>query len=123
MFIVLPMKKVSSQLTNLVFFGPVVSFNSIPNVGEFSHRNIKRIVPCEVIKGKYYDLRSHKEVKKEGNVQEWPLLKGSVLRYADKRQFLISRLIAEQENILIEIPADGFHPESMVRLPVEFKTS
>ena len=117
------MRKVSNQLTNLVFFGPVVSFNSIPNIGEFSHRNIKRIVPCEVRKGKYFDLRYGKQVEKEGNVQEWPLFKGSVLRYADKRQFLISRLIAEQENILIEIPADGFHPESMVRLPVEFETS
>lgn len=117
------MKKVSNQLTNLVFFGPVVSFNSIPNVGEYLHGNIKKIVPCEVRNGKYFDLRYGKQVKKEGNVQEWPLLRGCVLRYADKRQFLISRLIAEQENILIEIPADGFHPESMVRPPVEFETS
>ncbi len=109
----------SDRVVNLVFFGHISGFNSIPQVLDYGHRNIKEIIPCRVENGKYFDLRTGMPVQKQGNVQEWPVLTGAVLQYeGENTMFLLSRRIANRKLMLIEIMPSEFHPETMHKILV-----
>lgn len=109
----------SDRVVNLVFYGPITSFNAIPAVLDYGHRNIKEIVPCCVENGKYFDLRTGKPVQKQGNVCEWPVLTGAVLQYeGENTMFLLSRRFANRKLMLIEIASSEFHPETMHKILV-----
>ena len=109
----------SNEVVNLVFFGHISGFNSIPQVLDYGHRNIKEIIPCRVENGKYFDLRTGKPVQKQGNVQEWPVLTGAVLQYeGENTMFLLSRRIDNRKLMLIEITSSEFHPETMHKILV-----
>lgn len=112
----------SNEVVNLVFFGHISGFNSIPQVLDYGHRNIKEIVPCMVKDGKYFNLRTGQIVKKEGNVQEWPILTGAVLHYeGENTMFLLSRRIDNRKLMLIEIMPSEFHTQTMHKILVKKK--
>ena len=107
----------SNKVVNLVFFGPISEFNSIPQVLDYGHRNITEVVPCRVVSGKYLELRTGQPVKKEGNVQEWPILTGAALQYeGENNLFLLSRRYDNRKLMLIEIMPSQFHPETMHKI-------
>ena len=104
----------SNQVVNLVFFGHISGFNSIPQVLDYEHKNIKEIIPCYVKNGQYFNLRTGQPVQKSGNVQEWPILTGAVLKYeGENNMFLLSRRIDNRKLLLVEIMPSEFHKESM----------
>ncbi len=111
----------SDKVVNLVFFGHISGFNSIPQVLDYGHRNIKEIVPCVVANGKYRDLRTGKVVEKTGNVAEWPILVGAALQYEGENTFfLLSRQISgDRALMLIELMPSDFHPETMHKIPIK----
>ncbi len=109
----------TDKVVNLVFYGPITSFNAIPAVLDYGHKNIQEIVPCCVRNGKYFNLRTGESVQKSGNVQEWPVLVGSVFQYEkENTMFLLSRRIANGKLMLIEIMPSEFHPETMFKIRV-----
>lgn len=115
------LKKVlnSNQVVNVVFFGHISGFNSIPQVLDYGHHNIKEIIPCTVKDGKYFNLRTGEPVQKKGNVTEWPVLTGAVLKYeGENTMFLLSRRYDNRKLMLIEIMQSQFHPESMHIIPI-----
>ena len=113
----------TDKVVNLVFFGHISGFNSIPQVLDYGHKNIKEIIPCYVKNGQYFNLRTGQPVQKSGNVQEWPVLTGAVLKYeGEKNMFLLSRRIGGNRPLmLIEIMPSEFHKESMHMILVRKK--
>ncbi len=110
-------KVIENKVINLVSYGPTYSTNSIPNVGDYTHWNIKSIVPCEKNdKGEYINLRTGKKVKPEGNQAEWPLLVGSVLHYKDDYNFLLSRTLDRKRLIFMQISDADIRPSTMYRI-------
>ena len=112
----------SDKVVNLVFFGHISGFNSIPQVLDYGHKNIKEIIPCYVKNGQYFNLRTGQPVQKSGNVQEWPILTGAALQYeGENTMFLLSRRIDNRRLMLIEIIPSEFHPQSMHKILVRKK--
>ena len=107
----------ATKLATLVFYGPIYGVSSIPHIGQYLHRNIKKVVPCEVVNNQYRSLRTGCLVEKTGNVVEWPLLRGTVLAYEDGKQFLLSRRYADQKLLFMEVVPEDFHP-TMVKVPI-----
>lgn len=98
-------KALSDVLACVVIYGNgFVDFNTIPQVGDFGHWNIKKVIPCQVLNdGAYVDLRTDKEVVPPDNSAIWPLLRGTVITYPDSSKFLLSREISSGNNLMIDI--------------------
>lgn len=97
----------------------VHGMHEIPDVGEFNHWNMKRVVPCVVEDGRYVDIRTGELVSVKGNSQVWPLLTGTVLCYPDGKQLLLSRRFNKEGSIMVLDITGTEHPVSTNSLTVK----
>lgn len=97
----------------------VHGMHEIPDVGEFNHWNMKKVVPCVVENGKYIDIRTGELVSVQGNSQVWPLLTGTVLCYPDGKQLLLSRRFNKEGSIMVLDITGTEHPVSTNSLTVK----
>lgn len=104
-------------LVTIPRFLPVIMW---PQIGEYANKNIRKLQPCEVRNGKYYDLRTGKTVEKSENMLEWRNLSGTVFRYGNKKNYaeeclLISRRFENGRLILFSIKSGEITPMMMPR--------
>lgn len=97
----------------------VHGIHEIPDVGEFNHWNMKKVVPCVVKNGKYVDIRTGEQVSVKGNSQVWPLLTGTVLCYPDGKRLLLSRRFNRERSIMVLDITDTERPTSTTSLTVK----
>ncbi len=86
-----------------------------PGIGEYDHPYVIKTTPCEVVKGKYKDLRTGAKVEKKDNMLEWKNLSGTVFRYKNKRNFpeeclLTSRSFENGKLLLFSINPNEITP-------------
>lgn len=112
-------KTISNTIVTLVTLPETLSILDEPKLGDYDNKYIKKTVPCEKVQGRFYDLRSGKEVKKSGNTKEWRNLTGTVFQYPDGKMLLITHRYRKNfENLCVEMTPDEFHPETMLMRPV-----
>lgn len=106
----------AAKFVAVVFTTPYFILNSFPNVGEYNHRNILRVIPCAMKGEKFFDLRTGEEVVLKGNYQIWPVLSGTVFMYPDSECYLVTRYYSDGGNFtyLKMDNIQDFHPSSMV---------
>ncbi len=76
---------------------------SRPQIGEYSNPWVLKIQPCIKQKnGKYVDLRTGCEVKKSQSTLEWLNLSGTVFRYPDGHNVLISKMLDGSNNFIVK---------------------
>lgn len=97
----------------------VRGMHEIPDVGDFAHWNLKKVIPCKVENGQYLDIRTGELVSVKGNSQVWPLLTGTVLCYPDGKQLLLSRRFNKEGSIMVLDITDTEHPVSTTSLTVK----
>ena len=95
-----------------------------PGIGEYNHPYILKTTPCEVVDGKYYDLRTGNKVKKTENMLEWKNLSGTVFCYKNKHNFPTERLLTSRgyENnklILFSVEKSEVTPYMITRDVIE----
>lgn len=108
----------SGKVVTLVTIPRMLPHLMRPSIGEYDHPFILKTTPCEVVDGKYYDLRTGSKVKKTENMYEWTNLSGTVFRYKNKRNFpdeclLTSRCFENGKLLLFSITPNEITP-SMV---------
>ena len=97
----------------------VRGMHEIPDVGDFAHWNLKKVIPCKVENGQYLDIRTGEQVSVKGNSQVWPLLTGTVLCYPDGKQLLLSRRFNQERGIMVLDITDTERPTSATSLTVK----
>lgn len=97
----------------------VRGMHEIPDVGDFAHWNLKKVIPCKVENGQYLDIRTGEQVSVQGNSQVWPLLTGTVLCYPDGKQLLLSRRFNKEGSIMVLDITGTEHPVSTTSLTVK----
>lgn len=102
----------SNKLACVVVYGAVKSrwikklgldFRAMPQVGDFNHWNVKKVVPCVVVNGECLDLRTGEPVTTPSNSTIWPLLHGTVITYPDGTKILLSRSCDCKQTLLIDV--------------------
>lgn len=87
-----------------------VDFHTTPSVGEYEHWNVKKVIPCQVVRGKYIDLRTGDIVATPENSAVWPLLHGTVITYPDGKKLLLSRSYGQGKTLLIDVTGEKTSP-------------
>jgi len=111
----------SNQLACVVTYGAIkssrgelwgVDFHSTPQVGEFGHWNLRKVIPCQVVNGQYVDLRTGETVATPGNSAVWPLLHGTVITYPDGQKLLLSHRYFDGATLLTDVTDKPVSPMS-----------
>lgn len=97
----------------------VLGIHEIPDVGDFAHWNLKKVIPCKVENGQYLDIRTGEQIPVHGNSQVWPLLTGTVLCYPDGKQLLLSRRFNKEGSIMVLDITGTERPTSATSLTVK----
>ena len=105
----------ATKIVAVVFTTNYSILNSFPNVGEYDHQNILRIVPAQKINDRYFDLRTGEVVNLVGNYQVWPVVTGVVFQYPDGEQFLVTRYFNDHSLGYMQIENYEFDSLAMVR--------
>ena len=103
-----------SQLVSLVSVPANVPFNQRPNVLEYNNPKICDVIPCKKLDGSYFDLRTGCKIQKLPGMMEWPVMLGTMFRYADGQCFLLSRRIFDRAFIYMPVTESDFRSSSMV---------
>lgn len=83
-----------------------------PQIGEYESPYILSTIPCEKKDGKYFELRTGKEVKKTPDMLEWNNLTGTFFRYPDGYELLITRRFCDNKIVVME--PERFDKNSML---------
>ena len=83
----------SGEVVTLVTIPRTLPHLMWPGLGEYNNPHILKTTPCELVDGKYYDLRTGNKVKKTENMLEWRNLSGTVFCYKNKHNFPTERLL------------------------------
>ena len=91
-----------------------------PQIGDYKNPYILKLEPCEVRNGKYYNLRTDREVKKAPEVLVWTNLSGTVFRYGNPHNYaeenlLVSRRFENGKLLLLSIDSDEITPTMISR--------
>lgn len=101
----------SNQLACVITYsGGYVDFDTIPQVGNYNHWNVKKVIPCQVVEGRYVDLRTDKPVEPAANSTVWPLLVGTVITYPDGQKLLLSRSCDRHDLLLVDMTDQPLPP-------------
>jgi len=111
-------KELNGELVMLVEVPSFLSVLEYPHVGEYDSRYVLRTTACEKKRGKFFELRSGKPVKKGENTLEWKIMTGNVLRYSDGKHILLSKKFCGGKILAINIAKSEFHPETMILRPI-----
>ncbi len=93
-------KFITGSVVTLVTIPEFLPVLNTPQIGEYTSPWILKLQPCIKKDGKYVDLRSGCEVKKAKATLEWLNLSGTVFRYTDGHNVLISKML-DGSNALI----------------------
>lgn len=117
------MKQVSmiDKAVTLVTVPSLLSFLSRPQHGDYDNPYILRTRPCAKKDGKFYDLRTGEQVIKTDEMLEWNNLTGSLFRYPDGYELLLSRQYTKEKAILVLEPENDYNPNSVIIRPVIHK--
>ena len=99
-------KMITGEIVTLVTLPDYVDVLHIPHVGEYGSPRIVKLTPCEKKAGKLYDLRTGVIVKKKKNAQEWVNLSGTVFRYADGLNVLVTKNLATGKLMCVDIASN-----------------
>jgi len=110
-----------TSLVSLVFIpSAYVGSLMMPKYGEYEHQNIARIVPCEVVGDKFFDLRTGQQVQTDGNTQIWIACTGTVFAYPDGTELLIAKRYHDNKLICYQLEDESdFHEQTMLRRNVK----
>ena len=91
-----------------------------PGIGDYDNPYVLRTTPCEVVDGRYRDLRTGAVVEKKNNMLEWRNLSGTVFRFEHRRGFsnenlLISRRFEDGRLLLLSLEDREITPMMVVR--------
>ena len=101
------MKKIiTGEIVTLVTLPDYVDVLHIPQIGEYGSHRIVKLTPCEKKNGKLFDLRSGAEVKKKKNSREWVNLSGTVFKYADGLNVLVTKNLATGKLMCVDIASN-----------------
>lgn len=103
--------KVIDQAVTLVVVPPLYNVSMLPQIGDYANPHIIRTTPCAKKDGKFYDLRSGKEVFKDENTLEWNNLGGSCFCYADGYELLLSQRFEDKKLLVFELNPNRVSPE------------
>lgn len=84
-------KIITGSIVTLVTYPEYLSVLDIPHYGEYDSPRIVKLTPCIKHGRKYLDLRTEREVVPSKSTLEWLNLSGSVFRYPDGHNVLISK--------------------------------
>lgn len=88
-----------------------------PQLYDYKNKWIKHLIPCFERKGKFFDIRSKKEVVLNKDCQIWrPVMVGKLLRYKDKDILVSRELFGERKLLLLE--DYRFNPMTMTMVNV-----
>lgn len=93
-------KIITGKIVTIVTYPEYLSVLEVPHFGEYDNPRITKLTPCIKNNGKYCDLRTGREVKRSKNTQEWLNLSGTVFRYADGHNVLISKKLDGSETFI-----------------------
>ena len=110
-----------TSLVSLVFIPSAFAGSlMIPKYGEYEHQNISRIVPCEVVGDKFFDLRTGQQVQPDQHTQIWTANTGTVFTYPDGAELLIAKRYADNKLVCYQLEDESeFHEQSMLRRNVK----
>lgn len=98
------MKKIiTGEIVTLVTLPDYLDVLHIPQIGDYSSHRIVKLTPCEKKNDKLFDLRTGAEVKKKKNSREWVNLSGTVFKYADGLNVLVTRNFATGKLMCVDI--------------------
>ena len=87
-----------------------------PKVGDYNNPYIRRIIPCTVENGEYTAWEDGKKVKKNSQMSVWNLFVGTMFRFKNGREVLITRDFLGNTFLTDNVK---FNPFSMVRYDVK----
>ena len=87
-----------------------VGLNAEPKFGQYGSKKIAHITPCTVVNGHFRSWKTGKEVK-VGSGLVWPIYAGTMFRFPDGTQILLSRKANGELTLIHDI---SFNPTSMV---------
>lgn len=82
---------ITGEVVTLVTYPEYLDVLLVPHFGEYTNPRIVKLTPCVKKNGKYVDLRKGYKIEKTANTLEWRNLPGTVFRYEDGLNVLISR--------------------------------
>ncbi len=92
----------------------------VPRYGEYDNQNITRIVPCEQVGNRFFDIRTGKQVETDDNTLIWRAHTGTVFTYQDGTELLISRRYADNKLLCYQLEDNtDFHEQTMLRRSVK----
>lgn len=84
----------------------------LPKIGDYNNPYIRKIIPCTVENGVYKSWEDGKRITKNSQMQEWSLFVGTMFRFKNGREVLITRDFSGNTFLASGIK---FNPSSMVR--------
>ncbi|MBQ7633520.1 MAG: hypothetical protein IJS88_05355 [Alphaproteobacteria bacterium] len=84
-------KIITGTIVTLVTYPESLSVIDIPHHGEYNNPRIVKLTPCIKHGSKYFDLRTKREVFRTESSVEWLNLSGTVFRYPDGHNVLVSK--------------------------------
>lgn len=107
------MKQMKTLRGNVVTLVTVPKFLPVlmrPGLGDYNHPYILKTIPCEVVKGEYFDLKTGEPVKKAENMLEWRNLSGTAFSFGKDDNLLVSRRYQDGKLLLFSLEASEITP-------------
>ena len=84
----------------------------LPKVGEYNNPYIRKIIPCTLENGEYKSWENGKKIKKNSQMFEWKLFVGTMFRFNNRREVLLTRDLKGNNFLTTGVK---FNPSTMVR--------
>ena len=109
------MKTLRGSVVTLVTIPKFLPIMMRPGWGEYDHPYVLKTTPCELVKGKYFDLKTGEQIQKAENMIEWRNLSGTAFSFGKDDNLLISRRYSDDKLVLFSLKSNEISPVMILR--------
>ncbi len=108
-------KMITGQVVTLVTLPEYLDVLQTPQIGDYCNPRIVKLTPCEKKDDKLFDIRTGKQVEKPKKYLEWVNLTGTVFKYPDGRNILLTKVF--ETNTLMCVDVAGSDIKGITMIP------
>lgn len=109
------MKKIiTGKAVTLVTLPEYLDVLQTPQIGDYSNPRIVKLTPCEKKNDKLFDLRTGRQVEKPKRYLEWVNLSGTVFKYPDGRNILLTKVFATNTLMCVDVASSEIRETTMI---------